>query len=288
MSIIKQCMIVNLFISNWTGYRLDKEMTRKVTEDAVADSDAARVNKHLVPKESFKEVVSASGALRTHFYDKTLPWSDNGDRLLTRLSYMDFMAEHSRLFDDWKSAVHDFLTVKYPSARDQAAFRMGAMFKASDYPSPGELQYKFGVKLDISPVATANDFRVEMDQVTTDAIRAEIEQAMQDKVAGAMRDLWDRLSVTVNHFAATMDQEDKIFRDSTVKNLEDIVESLPALNFLNDPRLTEIGNDLKAAIIGYSPKELRKDAQVRQNAAREAQNIAAKMAGFMAAFKTQQ
>ena len=55
----------HLQIGIWMGYRLDKEVSRKVTEDASAMPDAARVNKHIVPKDSLAGMVSAASASAT-------------------------------------------------------------------------------------------------------------------------------------------------------------------------------------------------------------------------------
>jgi hypothetical protein len=59
MSIASKAMVLNLQIGLWQGYRLDKEASRKVTQDANANQDAARVNKHLVPKDALADVVTA-------------------------------------------------------------------------------------------------------------------------------------------------------------------------------------------------------------------------------------
>jgi hypothetical protein len=110
MSITSQAMTLNCQIGIWQGYRLDKEASSKVTADAGADSDAARVNKHLVPKQALADVVAAANAVRTHLYLKTLPWKDNGDRLLTRKMFLGFIEEHERLVGEFDKAVTQFLT----------------------------------------------------------------------------------------------------------------------------------------------------------------------------------
>lgn len=284
MNIADNGMIVNMQISQWSGHKLDKAMSQKVTDEAQADSDAARVNKHLVPKESLKDIVKAAGALRTHFYDRTLPWGDNGDRLLPRLAYMEFMQEHGRLNQEFDNAVVDFLDNKYLTARDRAAFRMGEMFRAEDYPEANSLRHRFAVILDVHGVPTGNDFRVAMNADDVSIIRQQIEEKNQERVTAALRDVWDRLASTLGHFASKM-SEDSIFRDSTVSNLEDLVEMLPALNVTGDPGLEQIRRDIKDTLIGYGPKDLRKDAAVRQIAAKESQRIIDQMSGFMAAFQ---
>lgn len=283
MSIANNTMVVNLQISSWSGYKLDKGMSQKVTTEAKADTDAARVNKHLVPKEALKDVISASGALRTHFYERTLPWGDNGDRLLPRLAYSEFMQEHGRLEQEFHNAVDNFIKEKYLAARDQAEFRMGEMFKTDDYPEAEQLRRRFAVNLDVHGVPTGHDFRVDMDTLTVDMLRQQIEDKNAERVSTAMRDVWTRLADVLTHFANKMG-EDSVFRDSTVKNLEELVEMLPALNVTNDPALEQIRQDITDTIIGYQPKDLRKDTAVRQAAAKESRRIADQMASFMGAF----
>lgn len=283
MSIVKECMTANLQIGVWMGYRLDKEASRNVTEQANANPDAARVNKHLVPKEALKPIVSAASAMRAHFYDKTLPWKDNGDRLLTRQLYMSFIEEHSRLRDAFHGTVKEFLYQTYPAARERSEFRMGDLFKDDDYPSVSALRSKFYINLDIDAVTEAGDFRVALDQDTLTNVRSDMEQAMQQRIGRAMGDVWARLSTTLEHFAAKM-SSDEVFRDATVRNLEEIVELLPALNILNDPELERIRADIAASLVGYAPKDLRGDKAVRSVVAGEAQRIMGDMRGFMNAF----
>lgn len=284
MSIANNTMVVNLQISVWSGYKLDKGMTQKVTSEANAAADAARVNKHIVPKESLKEIVTAQGALRTHFYTNTLPWGDNGDRLLPRLSFMDFMQAHGKLNEEFNNAVDNFINEKYLRARDQAAFRMGEMFRTEDYPEPEQLRRRFAVNLDIHGVPIGRDFRVDMDSATLDMLRQQIESKNQERVTAAMQDVWSRLAEVLGHFATKM-ADDSVFRDSTVKNLEELVDMLPALNVTGDPKLEQVRQDINNTLIGYTPKDLRKDTAVRQAAAQESKRIVDQMAGFMGAFQ---
>lgn len=284
MSITTQAMVLNLQISAWTGHRLDKAATAKVTADAGADSDAARVNKHLVPKKALKDIESAKNAIRTHFYERTLPWKDNGDRLITRAMYLDFASAHAALVREYDRAVDNFLENEYPAAIDQASFRMGDMFDPADYPSSAALRHKFYVNLDIDAVTEAGDFRVEMEQSQVDEIRSSMERAMQDRLGRAMLDVWERLQKVVTHFHERMADEDAIFRNSTITNLRDLVAILPGLNVLNDPQITQIGREIEQTIAGYDPVDLRKDKEARFEAANEAKQIIDRMGAYMSAF----
>lgn len=286
MSIINECMIVNLQIGTWLGYRLDKEASKTITALAHADEDAARVNKHIVPKSSLAHIAKAVGAIRNHFYAKTLPWKDNGDRLLTRKGYMPFIEEHERLVALMNDAVDEFLDEEYPVVMQRAEFRMGDMHKPEDYPSASTLRRKFYVNLDIDPVTDANDVRIRLSGIDKGQLEERIaaaEQAMQARLGKAMGEVWSRLAEVVGHFANKMN-EDGVFRNTTVTNLQEIVDLLPDLNILNDPELERIRKDVENNLTGFDPNELRKNPAVRQAAALEANKIMEDMAGFMKAF----
>lgn len=270
MGIEKECMLLNLQVSVWKGYRLDKETTRRVIDEANAASDALRVNKHLVPNTALAEIVSATSALRNHFYAKTLPWKDNGDRLLTRKSFMGFIEEHEKLKADFDSAVDQFLRVKYPSAQEQAEFRMGATFNASDYPTEIELRRKFSARLDIDGIARAYDVRLQSDN-----------QAIQDRVTRAMAGLWARLCKPLENFVERMSDDEAVFRNSLVNNLKEVAALIPELNFMEDPQLEAIRQQVEAQLLIWSPDDLRKDKTARAKVAGEAADILETMRGFM-------
>lgn len=282
MSITTQCMQVNLQIGTWNGQRLDKMASRKVTQDAGAEQDAAFVNKHTIPKAALAEVTTAASAVRTHFYTKTLPWKDNGDRVLSRTMYFAFIDEHARLVEAFQRAVTTFVMDKFPGAVAQAEFRMGELFNAADYPAGEALRRKFYINLDIDAIPEAGDFRVDMDAVQTAAIQQQMTAALEQRIGRAMQDVWARLADTLQHFADKMGS-DGIFRDSTVKNLEEIVALLPDLNIGNDPQLEQVRQEIQRAIIGCSPADLRTNPAVRTEMSQDAQRIMETMRGFMTA-----
>lgn len=283
MSIVDQCMVANLQIAVWQGYRLDEEASRKVTEQAEAASDAARVNKHLVPKSALAPVNLAAGRVRNHFYEQTLPWKDNGDRLLTRKQYMRFIETHERLCKAFEAAVAEFLSDSYIRVREQAAFRMGTLFKDSDYPEPRTLRKKFSINLDIDAVTEAGDFRVKLDQEHLEEVRAGMEQAMQRRLARATADIWRRLDETLSHFRETMASDNK-FRNSTVNNVRDLVEAIDNLNVTGDPGLEHFRQQVRDRLSGFDPDTLRQHRTQRDIAATEAGKIIEEMKGFMRAF----
>jgi hypothetical protein len=286
MAFTDNCMVVNLQIKCWTARRLDKGATTKLTKDAGADADAASVNKHIIPKDALVPLTTAARVMRDHFNTNTLPWKDNGDRLLPRTAYTRFVMEHSELKRAFEKEVATFIDTTYTVSRERAAFRMGDLFNENDYPPVNELRRKYAVSLDIDPVTEAGDFRVALNKDELTQARAALEASMQSRMQRAIGNIWDRIAETVGAFAERMDDstEKKTFRDTCVTNLEDLAALLPDLNITDDPAVNTMIEEIRTKLVGYDPETLRKNPVIRQEAATEAQKIMDTMKGFMNAF----
>jgi hypothetical protein len=193
--------------------------------------------------------------------------------LLPRAAAQDFLEEYANLESRFKDAAKEFLEHKYPSAIAKAEFRMGDLFDANDYPTEETLRRKFYTNLDIDAVAEAKDIRLNDDA-----------SILQSRVTKAVSGLWEKLAEPLKHFADTMGNDEAIFRDSTVKNLQNIVDMIPALNFTGDPDLEKIRVEIDEKIARYDPKDLRKNKETRAAVASEARAIMDEMAPFMNAF----
>lgn len=288
-ALTERAMVMNLSISRWEGKRLDKEASQRVTEEAGARADAARVNKHLVPKEALAPVMTAANVVRDHFYTSTLPWRDNGDRLMPRKLFTTFIERHEELKREFDAAVDKFLCVDYPTAVAQAEFRMGELFKSDDYPKAWELRNRFRVQLEFEPVSTSNDFRVQIDQEHVDKVKSTMEDAALRRVQTAQADVWRRLLEKVGRFqerlsGTTEDGKPAVFRDTTVDGLYELVEMIPGLNVLDDPNIEAMRQEIIDKLGGHTAADIRKDADLRGELAGDAKAIFDQMQGFMKAF----
>lgn len=83
MTISSSSMLVELNISCWTGQRIDKTVTRQVTNDNSATADAGQFRKNLMAGTSLrKELADYAASCRLRHNQLTMPWADRGPRLL--------------------------------------------------------------------------------------------------------------------------------------------------------------------------------------------------------------
>lgn len=284
-SVANRMMIVNVTVNCWEGRRLDKAITRKTIEDnGVQDDDGLRVNKLLVSKESMKGYMAATSKLRNFVRERTVPWKENGDRGLLRPMYPAFVEGFNALEVEWDNEVTNFIENFYPSEVAKASFRLAEAFKVDDYPHKNDLYSRFKCTLDMDAVAESTDFRVQLDEDTVAEIQGKMKEATEARVNAVMVDVWGRVATMVEHFVNRTAPDIERFHPTTVTNLVELVDMLPGLNLTGDPNLKAIAKRLRADLLGYEPKELKKDLDVRAAARKQAADILEDMKGFMSAF----
>jgi len=275
----KKAMLVNLSISQWGARKYDRATSAEI--DAThGTADAGRYNKCLIAQAVIKTVSQVATTARTYHYTNTLPWNDNGARILPTSNYLEYTQEikqHQSLFF---AAVKD-LVDNYPQLVADAQLNLKTLFNSDDYPAAGTIQDKYRFTVEIDPIPEATDFRIDINSDELKNLQAEIEQRTQQAQAAAMKDLYDRLFTAVNHAAETLKQPDKIFRDTLIGNLDELADLLPRLNLTGDPKLNELAQQVKTKLANQVPAELRTKEVIRAIAARDAAQILADMSAYM-------
>lgn len=238
-------MLANLSVSKWTARKFDRTATAEVNRAHQAQ-DAGRYNKLLIDDKALKPITSAEGALRELHYKLTLPWGDNGDRLLPSRIYFDYMKQMREAKDRFDKAVAAFVA-DYPNHVQAARTRLGSLYNPNDYPS--FVSDKFGVAYSFMPVPAAGDFRVDVGEKDREEIRAEITRMVKAREDEAVKDCWTRVRTVVSRYAERLrDPRAKVFQ-SMVDDARDLVVLLPALNLSNDPALNNAAAEIKTKLL---------------------------------------
>lgn len=263
----ERAMLVSLRLSAWLGQRLDRKTTADVLSERGAEPDAGKFEKYLVPKSALEPINKAHTAARTRFYAMTLPWGDDSSRLLSAANYIDFSSAMLEERGKCEAAYEQFFQA-YPGLVAQAAQRLGPqLFRAGDFPSPGAIRLKFGFTLTVMPVPAKEDFRVDLGAELQEQLRRDIERTVSDRFVEAHKEVWTRVLDTLRHFASTMAQENKIFRDSTVFKLAELARLAPKLAVKPDPALEQVCHDIVKLTSSVTPSDLRENPALRASAA---------------------
>lgn len=271
-----RAMLVKLSISQWTARKHDKRATATV-EDTFHATEAGRFNKVLIAQDAIKAVEKTANTARTLHYANTLPWSDDGYRLLPAANFPDYSAKMRECRATFEAAADDFES-NYPALVADAKIRLNGLFNQADYPR--NVRDRFSLDTQISPVPMANDFRVTLRDEETQAIQREIEDRTMQATHAAHRDLYRRLAEAIGHMSVKLSEPEAIFRNSLVDNLRELCELLPRLDIIGDPELARIRAMAEAKLLTYDPNTLREDPTVRANTARDAEAILRAMEGM--------
>lgn len=273
-----KAMLANLSISRWSARRTDKKITKEVTDAHGAERDTGDFRKALVDKAHLKALMTSAGVIRAFHYKMTLPWDDDGRRILPSRSYQEYTDTNRALRIADEKLRKDFIAL-YPSLKASAPKRLGSMYDPKDFPADWEIADKFGIKISLEPIPSAADFRVDVGDAEAKLIREQIAAENDAKFQAAMKDCYSRLHNVVSHISGTLHKEDPRIFDTLVTNARDLVKCLPALNLNDDPVLEELRQDLLAML--PHPGQLRTSATSRKKTADAADAILAKMKGYM-------
>jgi hypothetical protein len=265
-------MLVSLNISQWTARKHDRSVSNEVDKTHGA-KDAGRYNKLLIRKEALEPMEQIAGAARAYLYKVTLAWGDNGERLLPAALFMDFAQELSQFRNEFDNRVRAFVA-EYPTLVQEARVRLGTLYDPQDYPA--DIRDKFCFRPpSITPIPSANDFRVNLSSEYVDQIKAEMTQRERCRQDGTVKQLWVRMREHVGKIADRLGNEKSALFDSLMSNPRELIDILPALNLTNNIELNNAADDLKALLVPID--RLRQDKRLRADTARLAEGLLARM-----------
>ena len=289
MNLTHDAMLVALRITAWSGRQYDRKASTHVAVHHEASVSAGRYNKCLLPRTAFAAINSTMSAARTAHYAQSLPWDDQGSRLLPVANYerytelMDglrerMVRERARFIEDYEDNI------------DKARLDLGKLFRIAEYPSREDLHGKFGLRYRIIPVPDADHFMAKLASDDTDRVKRDIESQIEERLHDAVGDLYRRLGEAVERVSERLREDDEgkplVFRDSMIGNIRELVDIVPRLNIFGDDQLAQLCQQVKEKVAGVEPDALRPsksfDPVARANVKREADALAEKFAGYFA------
>ena len=295
MNLTHDAMLVSLRINSWSGRLYDRQASQQVAIHHDADTSAGRYNKRLLPKQAFAALAATMSNARTSHNANTLPWDDQGGRLLTVANYERYTAALDTLVERVVRERARFIE-DYDDYVDQARLDLGRLFRLEDYPGTEALQGKFAIRYRIVPVPDARHFMADLAQGETERVKRDIEQQVRTRLNDAQRDLYRRLGEAVERVGERLREDENgkplVFRDSLIENIRELVDVVPRLNIFADDDLTMLCREVKDKFAGIEPDALRPsgrfDPNLRRQVKRDADALKAQFAGYFAPAATEE
>jgi hypothetical protein len=269
MSISNSAMLVELNIGVWTGQKVDRAATTKVTDDANAAADAGQFKKNLTAGTSLRKDIADYAALcRTWHNGRTMPWSDRGPRLLPTSMFLEYKKEVNARRDYFMAKVDKFCET-YPQLLADAPQHLGDLFNPTDYPSIEEVRNKFGFHLVFSPVPESGDFRLSAGEADMAELKAQYDVAYDARVKDAMQSAWDKVHALLTKMSEKLTEPEgesakpKMYHSTLITNVHDMCALLTHFNVTKDPQLEQTRRALEKLVSNVDIDDIRKDVGAR-------------------------
>ena len=245
-----------------------------------AGHDAGRWIKNLLPEAALRPIGELDSEIRRFHYQRTLPWTDDGRRILPTAAFVDYMAQMRAHRTARDARVRTFLD-NYARHLAEARRILNGTFNPADYPDPGVIHRRFSFRLDSAPVPDAADFRVALHDEDLDELRGSVQSQVERAEQIARNDLLLRIAEPLTHMVNRLADRDAVFRDSLIENLKEIAGVIPSLNITGDPRIESLRVGITSELTRFSPDALRADPTLRAGTAAKAQAILDKMSDWL-------
>lgn len=280
MSIKDKAMITVFSVSQWSARKLDKKVTKEVTERYHTSEDNGRFTKLLLPKRAIEAIPKIVNEARAFHYENTLPWDDSNGRVLPAANYIPYKGKMDHFSVRFEEEVDTFVR-NYPAYYENSKLMLNGLWNAKDYPHIHDIRSKFSFSVKFNSIPEGEDFRVNINDSEVRRIQHDVETRLKASTATAMKDLYKRVSTALQNMVNRLSDKDAIFHATLVTNLSDLCKLLPRLNLLNDQNLEAIRENIESQILAQcNPQLLREDPRTRRVTANAAQDILDQMSGY--------
>lgn len=286
-SLADRAMLVGLTIRQFNPTVTDKQITEETNAQHGVTGDMGQYKKSLIVKDRIKPITKFAGEVRAEHYRRTLPWAEDGARILTSEGYFEYAAWMRDQQAKWNGELVPAFVAAWDSVVSEARGKLGNAFRQSDYLTARELERKFDFRWSVRPVPIADDFRVALSVGEVAAIRSDITAGLEATVQQAMQDVFARMRDVVGKMAERLKAFDPNkpaaapFRDTLVSNIVDLLDVLPSLNLTNDPAVTAFTRQMEE-LTRFDAQTLRDNMYTREDIAKRADSIYSAMSAFVA------
>jgi hypothetical protein len=267
---------IHLLWGYWRPEKTDKAITATTNQSLGVASGRGHYDKQIFSPEFMKGLREHTSKTKAYYYSHTLPWEDKVARLISTRTVEEVSIQLNRAVTQYEEILRQTVGDEnaYESAIYDQRIYMGSAWNYGDYPRREAFMNKYHASLSILPLVTTTDLRCELSDALKQQIIISVERDMEERFRLAMADCWKRLYEPVKKMAETLADPKQAFRDTLVTNVREVVDVMPELNILNDPKLNEMVARVRDTLAFVEPDDLREDLFDRAEYAKKADELA--------------
>jgi len=290
LDVTKQALLVSMHFRHWTASKKDPKSAAEVAHAHNSKVEMHTHTRKILRPGFLNGIINAGAAARTVLYKYTVPWTNEGLRMIRNEGLMPFLNELSLTEERLQREVQK-AAGEYVECLREAPTLCGDLYNPDDYPPVEEFIKRFSIEVDLLPMPDTKHFRADL-------INAELLQDEHEKWVAATKnasnDIYKRLSKVLTEMVEKLhaykvevddqgkEQVVRFFRNSVVTNVTDLLNLVPLLNINDDPQIVAFHDEIQRELCRLSADDLRQSETARMDTADKAEEIIRKMSAYMA------
>lgn len=269
-------VLCDVTFNQWGDTRKDKQAGEELAHMKNASADVVSLKVSLLGNcQELSAIKKFTGNARNALRHLSLPWDDNGRRLVPTAQYATFHKRATELHHEYNELVEAFIDV-YDYERMGMQAQLGDLFRPDQYPEKDYVRSRFGMHIQYAPVPSAGDFRVDLGNDANEAMKQQYQAYYETAIAKAQNNIWERTLPLLQRISTQLHDEDgkrKRIYDSLIGNVEDLIEFMTACNITNDPEVTRVQTEIAKALRGVTVEQLKHSAVLRSSTKQKVDDI---------------
>jgi len=287
MALRDRLMLASCSVHLWGNLRKDHGVQSEVaTLKHVKKGKAGKWQTNLLAgaDEEYEALKSSLNLCRSYHYKTTLSWGKRGEQVLPSAMFLDYSSNMMSYRAMADQRLEDLCAV-WDTRVGEAQLNSPDLTSGTKYPTEKELRSLCGVDIEINPMHEAGDLLLDIEDEEAQKLLQQQRQRMEaladERVKGAMEDLWGRFQKILLNAKRNLEVRDGRFRIEWHENLLEFVGMADKLNFTKDEHLEELVQE--AAGLLSEDIDVYKDEEAhREEGAAKVQEILDKMKDFFA------
>ena len=252
----------------WLGVRktLSREQREQAAESFGAEGGCLSAAKKLIDTRhpAFKAVSAIRNRAIACWRAVSLPYPEPGIRLIRQDSIQAFDQQLTDLRQQLAEAVEQ-LDASYTELQEAARQRLGRLFDLADYPA--SLSGAFAIDWGY-PSITPPQYLLELNPQLYEQEQARITARFEEAVRLTEQAFTTEFGRLIGHLAERLsggaDGKPKVFKDSSVGNLQEFFSRFKSLSIHSNAQLDELIAQAQGIVSGVSGQDLRDSGSLRQ------------------------
>lgn len=235
--------------------------------NAKTDKSLLNLTKRLLDAPELSKISALDGEIRRFIRNICLPSPFKQGTYTLPIGLFDMAEEKMQEFKAQREKYVDDLIAAYPRLIRDAAKRLDELFSEDDYPSKNELRGAFGLDWQyVEFGAPGKGLSAEVFKREREKIAQQWQRAGEEMVKILRIETAELVSHLVEKLGGNDDGKPKIFRNTTVTNLQEFLDVFDARNIADDKELKKLVDKMKKLVKGVDPDLLRTDNDIRSDA----------------------